>query len=178
MSPFRRRQGWLHQATERTDFDDACHYSVFYPEQFWTIAVDAATQSNFVIPKFPGRKPKSCSTQHLWGVKLFGAYGYGYGLRIHAVPDYVEKGAELTITVIHELLMEMVKSGRRRPACLHIQLDNTSGENKNTLVFVYATYLVESGFFKSVRVFFLRHLPSPSSSSRPTPTGSSSSCSR
>ena len=149
------KQHEKYHKTERSQLDDACHYAVFYPEQFWTIAVDAATQSNFVLPKLTGRKPKSCDTKHLWGVKLFGAYGYGYGLRVHAVPDYVEKGAQLTITVIHELLMAMVRSGRPRPSCLHIQLDNTSGENKNSLVFVYACYLVESGFFKSVRLFFL-----------------------
>ena len=54
-------------STERTDFDDACHYSVFYPEQFWTIAVDAATQSNFVIPKFPAAS-QSRAAHNTYGV--------------------------------------------------------------------------------------------------------------
>ena len=141
---------------ERDSYDDAAHLAVFSPWLMWCICVDAATQANFVLPRLVGRKPKGLDTKNLWGTKLFAAYAHGFGLHVHLVPDYVQKGANLTVTVMHIMIMAMVASGRPTPDTIHFQLDNTTGDNKNNVVFAYALWLVQCGFCKRVRVFFLR----------------------
>ena len=141
---------------ERDSYDDAAYLAMFSPWQMWTICVDAATQSNFKLPRLPGRKPKGLDSKNTWCTKLFAAYAHGFGLHIHLVPDYVDKGSNLTVTVMHLMVMAMVKSGRPTPDCIHFQLDNTTGDNKNNTVFAYAVWLVQCGFCKRVRIFFLR----------------------
>ena len=141
--------------TERDSYDEAATQAIWEPSDIWTICVDAATQSNFELPRFKGRKPKGLDAKMPWGSKLFGAYAHGHGLHVYTVPPYVGHGANLTVTVIHKTLMEMVASGRPTPRVLHIQLDNTTGENKNNLVFTYACWLVQTGFVQKVRIFFL-----------------------
>jgi len=38
---------------------------------------------------------------------------------------------------------------------LHVQLDNTTGENKNWVVICFVGWLVQIGYFRTARIFFL-----------------------
>ena len=51
--------------------------------------------------------------------------------------------------------MEAHKADRPLPEELHLQLDNTVGENKCVIMFVFAGWLVQMRYVKRVRIFFL-----------------------
>jgi hypothetical protein len=142
-------------ATERAELDDAGYRSMLYPELQATLIADGATQRNFMLPKLRQRAPKELATKTLFCQKLYGVFLYGYGMNCYLVHESVGGGANLSCTCIYLTLMDAHKAGRPLPEELHLQLDNTVGENKCVTVFAFAGWLVQKKLVKRVRVFFL-----------------------
>lgn len=140
----------LFVAVERTELDDAGYAAIFYPDTTWTIIADAATQRNFELIRLRGRVPKELDNRANWRSKLFGTYAYGDGLRLMFVHESVATGANLCIHAVYCTLMEMVKKGRPLPCLIHLQLDNTTSENKNVHMIRFAGWLVANGWCKQV----------------------------
>jgi len=82
-------------------------------------------------------------------------YAPGYGFTPFLVHDSMYAGANLLSAVDRSTLGAMQARFGFLPAELHLQLDNTSSENKNEAMVVMAAWLVQMGYFKRVRVFFL-----------------------
>ena len=139
----------------RQELDDAGLQAVCNPRMMWTIIVDAATQRNFNLPKFKGRMPKAFTKLPFWEFKLMCVYAYGYGFCPYLVHKSQSAGANLTWTVIWEVLCDMRAYHGFYAEVLHIQLDNTKSDNKNYLMIAMSAWLVKTGRFKRVRVFFL-----------------------
>ena len=72
--------------------------------------------------------------------------------RVYFIAPNIHNDANLTINIIHHVLTHW--SGNL-PQVLYLQLDNTSHENKNQIVFGYLSMLVEMGIFQKVKVGFL-----------------------
>ena len=72
--------------------------------------------------------------------------------RVYFTAPNIHNDANLTITIIHHVLSHWPGD---LPKVLYLQLDNTSRENKNQVVFSYLNMLVELGIFKKVKVGFL-----------------------
>ena len=72
--------------------------------------------------------------------------------RVYFTTPNIHNDANLTITIIHHVLTH--RSGIL-PQVLYLQLDNTSRENKNQIVFGYLSMLVEMEIFQKVKVGFL-----------------------
>ena len=121
----------------------------------WTIVADAATQRNFLLPKFSFRTPKDMARRPFWSYKLMATYAYGYGFTPYLVHDSQTMGANLTWTVIWLTLCDMRDKFGFWPHVLHITLDNTTGENKNETLVAMCAWLVSSGKVKQVRAHFL-----------------------
>ena len=83
------------------------------------------------------------------------SYAYGYGITPFLVHNSQKGGANLTWTVLWLTLCAMRRRFGVYPEELHLQLDNTTGENKNEATVCMAAYLVQSRRIKRVRVFFL-----------------------
>ena len=70
-----------------------------------------------------------------------------------------EHGANMTCTILHEVLHQIIssteKNKAKRPQHLWIQADNCAGENKNNIVLAFCGWLVANGVFKTVQ---LNHL--------------------
>ena len=139
----------------RRVLDDAGHNAIVTNRQQWTIIVDAATQKNFELPKFKGRRPKMFGKVPVWGFKLMCIYCYGYGFVPYLVHDSQKGGPNLLWTVIWETVCDMRQHYGYYAEQLHIQLDNTKSENKTYVLISMAAWLVKTGRFKRVRVFFL-----------------------
>ena len=142
-------------AMERAELDDAGYRSMLYPELQATLIADGATQRNFMLPKLRQRTPKELAMKTLFCQKLYGVFLYGYGMNCYLVHESVGGGANLSCTCIYLTLLDAHKAGRPLPEELHLQLDNTVGENKCVTVFTFAGWLVQKKLVKRVRIFFL-----------------------
>ena len=72
--------------------------------------------------------------------------------RVYFKDPNIHNDENLTITIIHHVPTHL---SRNLPQALYLQLDNTSCENKNQIVFGYLSLLVEIGIFQKVKVGFL-----------------------
>ena len=115
----------------RTVLDESGLMSFVDPTHVWTILVDAATQRNFMLPKFKFRCPKKLAQRPFWSYKLMASYAYGYGFTPFLVHNSQYMGANLTWTVLWLTISRMRKHYGFWPRVLHITVDNTTGENKN-----------------------------------------------
>ena len=139
----------------RMELDTAGLHAFVNPRHMWTILVDAATQRNFMLPKFKFRVPKKLAGRPFWSYKLMASYAYGYGFTPFLVHSSQHMGANLTWTVLWETLCAMRKHYGYWPSVLHVTVDNTTGENKNETLLAMCAWLVAVGYVKQVRVLFL-----------------------
>ena len=77
--------------------------------------------------------------------------------RVYFIAPNIHNDANLAITIIHHVITHWSEN---LPRVLYLQLDNTSRENKNQIVFGYLNMLVELRIFQKVKVGFLlvRHM--------------------
>ena len=139
----------------RTELDAAGLQSFTDPRSKWTLLADAATQRNFMLPKFKFRTPKKLAGKPFWSYKLMATYAYGYGFSPFLVHNSQTMGANLTWTVLWLTLTAMYKHYGFWPEEMHLTVDNTTGENKNETLLAMCAWLVSSGKVKRVRVLFL-----------------------
>ena len=153
---FRAKQEHEEQhLSQRMDLDQAGLKAMVDPRHMWCIIADAATQRNFLLPKFQHRTPKKLANKPLWSYKLMGTYAYGFGFFPFLIHDSQKMGANLTWTVIWITLCELRDHYGYWPDVLHLTLDNASGENKNEYSIAMCAWLVSSGKVKQVRMLYL-----------------------
>jgi hypothetical protein len=150
-----RRHEKMHLA-ERRVLDDSGYLSLMYPRRSWTILCDAMTKRTTELPRTFGRADKAMSSCPKFSFHLMATYAYGFGFLPFLVHDSLKGGGNLTWTVLWLTLCRMRDHYGFWPDELHIQLDNTSGENKNDLMVAMCSWLVATGRVKRVRVFFLQ----------------------
>jgi hypothetical protein len=85
---------------ERTVLNDAGLVAITKPRDKWTFIVDAATQKNFEIPKFLGRRHRSLAKCNFFKMKLMAVYSYGYGFTPFLIHDSQTTGANATWTCL------------------------------------------------------------------------------
>ena len=73
----------------------------------------------------------------------------------YMVDDAVVGGGNVTVEVIWRTLLKLQELRQIWPEHLHVQLDNTSKDNKNHTVFGFLAWLVEEGHFAKAIVSFL-----------------------
>ena len=139
----------------RTVLDDAGYMNMTNPRYLWCLMADAATQRNFEMPKLLGRRAKALGLLPFFCMKLMATYTYNGGFMPFLVHDSQTYGANITWTVIWLSLVRLRKKFGFWPQVLHVQLDNTSGENKNATTLAICSWLVATGRVAQVRVFFL-----------------------
>jgi hypothetical protein len=73
-------------------------------------------------------------------------------VRVYFTAPNIYNDANMTITIIHYMLTHWSDNLSQ---VLYLQLDNTSCENKNQVVFGYLSMLVQLGIFQKVKVGFV-----------------------
>ena len=123
------------------------------PHKYRGLIIDGMDRKKTRLPHFvhvPNNlKEENFIQFHLVGCMVF--HGQMFP-RVYFTAPNIHNDANLTINIIHEVLTHW--SGDL-PEVLYLQLDNTSRENKNQVVFGYLSMLVELGIFKKVKVGFL-----------------------
>jgi hypothetical protein len=155
---FLKRACAEHEAThmaERAEFDRMAHLAEVDPRSTWTIAADAATAANFDVPRPGGRPSKSWRGRKTFSLKLMCVHSYGFGFFPFLIHDSQKFGANLLWTVLWVVLCEQRDKYGFWPDQIHLQLDNTTGENKNFVLLAVCSWLVATGRVKRVRVCFL-----------------------
>ena len=89
---------------------------------------------------------KSLDSIHRPRCKLVGVIVHGRRRFVYVVPPGQEHGANMTSSIIHDVLQQLWEEAPGyRPEKLWVQMDNTSGENKNNFVMGYGGLLVQLG---------------------------------
>ena len=141
---------------DRSVLDEAAHMASVNKLLIWCLLVDAATQRNFILPKYKCRFPKNMAGNPEWNFSLMGVYAFGFGFRPFLAHDSVSHGSNYTWTAIWLVLCEMRDEYGRWPDILHLQFDNCSADNKNFITWAVCAWLVATGRVKQVRIFFLQ----------------------
>jgi hypothetical protein len=72
--------------------------------------------------------------------------------RVYFTDPNIHNDENLTITIIHHVISHWSSN---LPEVLYLELDNSSCENKNQIMFGHLSMLVELGIFEKVKVGFL-----------------------
>jgi len=145
----------FHQG-ERDIHDDAKLRSEREPHNQTTINVDSPTQEQHRVPRFNQVMGKDVGSLKHWFVpKVVGCWVYGFMLLHFIVMPNVYGGANLTCTVVYLMLLKLANSDRPIGRHFHLQLDNTTGENKNMIVIAFVAWLMQIHTFHHARIFFL-----------------------
>lgn len=82
-------------------------------------------------------------------------FGAGVGMYIFLAREALGGGPNLVCTVLLLSLRAHINVGRPLGAKLHLQLDNTTAENKNNTVLGLVALLVAWGVFREASIFFM-----------------------
>ena len=84
-----------------------------------------------------------------------GVYSHGYAFTPFLIHESQNGGANSTWTCLWTIMCRMRDHYGFWPQEMHIQLDNTTEDCKNSTTFAMAAWLVATGRCRRVRVFFL-----------------------
>ena len=121
-----------------------------------TIIADGMDQSKFRIPHFGPVKLKGLDKFPRPAVHVAGIWCHGHSLQLGVSTPEVPKDSNTNVETISRMIESVFAKGRRLPHHLHLQLDNTSRENKNQKMMRFCMFLVHRGVFRTVSMCFLR----------------------
>jgi hypothetical protein len=123
-----------------------------------SIGMDAMDQNTSRLPHIMRNVcPTSLKDAELPRMKIVSVLNHGRGTYVFAVPPGEQHGANMTCSI----LLKSISYGferfgaEQRPVFLHLQMDNTSGENKNHTTLRFLAWLIFKGVFKEIELQFL-----------------------
>ena len=143
---------------EREHYTDAVTLAEHRPHEMSCFTIDAPTRHQFDLPSQARKhrdKAKKLDPQNRWQSKVEGVLDAGVGMMAYVARSCIGGGANLVCTVLMLAMFCHVKLGRPLGQVLHLQLDNTTSENKNLTVIALVALLVLRGHFLQARIFFL-----------------------
>jgi hypothetical protein len=143
----------INHKAPREIFDDATYTAEERPHEVTMINIDAPTRRQFDLPRQPTKSAdtmKKLDTLKRWEQKVTGAMDAGVGMRVYFAHEAIGGGPNLVLTVLYLTIRAHIKSGRPLGRVLHIQLDNTCGENKCLAVIAFCGWLVLVKTFEEV----------------------------
>lgn len=143
---------------ERQYYDDAVLAATHMPHLVTTITIDAPTQHQFDLPsqaRWKRDTAKRLDGTNRWQSKVEAALDAGLGMLVFIARVGLGGGPNLVSTVLYLTLMKHVELGRPLGRRLHLQLDNTTAENKNQTMIGAVALLVAWGVFNEAVIFFM-----------------------
>lgn len=145
-------------STERKYYDDAVETATHRPHLVTTLTIDAPTKHQLDLPsqaRWKRDTSKKLDGKGRWQSKLEAVLDAGVGMMVYLCRVSLGCGANLVCTVLFLSLMTHNELGRPLGRRLHLQLDNTTSENKNNTVIGAASLLVAWGVFHEAVIFFM-----------------------
>ena len=123
------------------------------PNKYLGLIIYGMDQNKTVLPHF-SCTPKKLQEEYFIQFHLVGCMVFNEKMfpRVYFIAPNIHIDENMTITIIHDMVTHWYGI---LPEVLYLQLDNTSRENKNQVLFGYLNMLVELGIFKKIKVGFL-----------------------
>ena len=123
-------------------------------KSYLSLILDGADQSSFGLPHFFQRTKETSGMKV--PMKLYGVLSHGRGAYAFTVPPQAPTGSNLTIEILYRVMKDVKQTERQLPRTLFLQLDNTTGQNKNNYVMAFLALLVG---WKTLDEVFINFLP-------------------
>ena len=143
---------------ERENYTDAVALAEHRPHEMTCLTIDAPTRHQFDLPsqaRSQRDKAKKLDPNNRWQSKVEGVLDAGVGMMAYIARTCIGGGANLVCTVMMLALFCHHKLGRSLGHVFHLQLDNTTSENKCLCVIACVALLVHRRYFLQGRIFFL-----------------------
>jgi len=139
---------------ERQAYENNRTEGFMQSEDVLSLIVDGADASRFSLPHFAHN---SHATSAKWQLRMhiLGCIAHGRDTYAYTIPSHIAQGNNVTIQVVHYVLLDIKGKDGKLPRTLKLQLDNTTKQCKSKKLFGYLGFLVYSGVFKLVEVSFL-----------------------
>ena len=139
---------------ERASYMHRRQQAARHPDETLSLIIDGADASPYHLPH---GSEKSHALSALPKVKMhvYGAIAHGRDTYAYTCPPHIAQGHNVTIQVLHNVLEDVRKKEGGLPPVLHLQLDNTTKQNKGRGLVAYLAYLVHCGTFEQIYMNFL-----------------------
>ena len=126
------------------------------PAKYMGIVIDGMDQKKTRLPHWP-RPPKSIDESCLLQMHVVGCLVFHGELHSRVFLNYpsLHNDGNLIVTIMQRIFNEWENKSGGLPPILYLQLDNTSRENKNNLLFTYLHLLVVHKVFRKIKLGFL-----------------------
>ena len=128
--------------------------SIMYPERYLSLIIDGADSSGMALPHLCERSHASDATPKI-KMHILGCIAHGRDTYAFTCPPHIAQGHNITIQVLDRVLLDIKRKEGAIPPILHIQLDNTTKQNKGRFLMAYLAYLVQEGVIKEAYCNFL-----------------------
>ena len=123
------------------------------PDAILSLIIDGADQIKYHLPHF-GRIDHDSAGMRL-PCLLTGCISHGGPTYCYLGMGNLKQGTNLTIEVMFQVLMDLIRSKGRVPPICYLQLDNTAKQCKSKFMVGWCGYLVGCGAFEKIILSFL-----------------------
>ena len=124
------------------------------PDKFLSLIIDGADSSPYMVPHMAHRNHASSAAPKV-KIHVLGCIAHGRDTYAFTCPPHIGQGHNVTIQVLDRVLTDIKRAEGRVPPILHIQLDNTTKQNKGRYLMAYLGYLVHMGVVQEAYCNFL-----------------------
>ena len=128
--------------------------SILYPARYLSLIIDGADASRYMVPHLAHRSHATDGAD-LVKMHVLGCIAHGRDTYAYTCPPHIAQGHNVTIQVLDRVLLDIKRKEGSLPPILHIQLDNTTKQNKGKFLMAYLGYLVRQGVIKEAYCNFL-----------------------
>ena len=141
----------LEMMKERSKYWTMREMALRYPKRLLSVIIDGADNGEHALPHF-GRKSKASSEAFKSKLHVIGVIAHHRDSYVYTCPGHVKQGHNVTIQALWETIDDIKQKQGELPDNLHVQLDNTTKQNKGRFLAAFCEALAEMGVFK--RVYF------------------------
>ena len=139
---------------ERLSYVVRQRLSIMYPNRYLSLIIDGADSSSMQIPHLAERSHASDACPKI-KMHILGCIAHGRDTYAFTCPPHIAQGHNITIQVLDRVLLDIKKKEGSIPPILHLQLDNTTKQNKGRFLMAYLAFLVQQGVIKEAYCNFL-----------------------
>lgn len=139
---------------ERESYQLRQQLAILHPADYLSIIIDGADSSTYQLPHLAERSHESDACPKI-KMHVLGCIVHGRDTYAFTCPPHIAQGHNITIQVLHDVLVNIKRTEGSIPPIINIQLDNTTKQNKGRYLMAYLGYLLQQGVTKEAYCNFL-----------------------